>query len=49
MKSILFEKDGSVGFIILNHPEQRNALSLELMGEMQKQLDLLAKDRAIRN
>ena len=48
MKSILFEKKGFVGFITLNHPEQRNALSLQLIDEMQKQLNLIAKDRKIR-
>ncbi len=45
MKSVLFEKKGHVGIITLNSPEDRNALSLELMDEMQKQLDLIAKDR----
>ncbi|MCK5636435.1 MAG: enoyl-CoA hydratase/isomerase family protein, partial [Thermoplasmatales archaeon] len=48
MKSILFEKKGHVGIITLNCPEDRNALSLELMDEMQKQLDLIAKDRDTR-
>ena len=48
MKSVLFEKKGHVGIITLNSPEDRNALSLELMDEMQKQLDLIAKDRDTR-
>jgi len=48
MKSVLFEKKGSIGYLTLNRPEQRNALSLELMDEMQKQLDLIAKDRKLR-
>ncbi len=48
MKSVLFEKKGHVGIITLNSPEDRNALSLELMDEMQKQLDLIAKDRDAR-
>ncbi|MCK4995409.1 MAG: enoyl-CoA hydratase/isomerase family protein, partial [Thermoplasmatales archaeon] len=48
MKSVLFEKKGHVGIITLNRPEDRNALSLELMDEMQKQLDLIAKDRNTR-
>jgi len=48
MKSILFEKKGHVGIITLNCPEDHNALSLELMDEMQKQLDLIAKDRDTR-
>lgn len=48
MKFINFEKKGPIGWIILNRPDQRNALSLELMNEMQKQLNLIAKDRNIR-
>ena len=48
MKSVLFEKKGHVGIITLNRPEDRNALSLELMDEMQKQLGLIAKDRDTR-
>ena len=48
MKSVLFEKKGHAGIITLNCPEDRNALSLELMDEMQKQLDLIAKDRDTR-
>ena len=48
MKPVLFEKKGHVGIITLNSPEDRNALSLELMDEMQKQLDLIAKDRDTR-
>jgi len=48
MKPLLFEKKGPVGWFTLNRPEQRNALSLELMEEMQKQLNLVAKDQGIR-
>lgn len=48
MESVLFEKKGSVGWFILNRPKQRNALSLELMNKMQKQLNLLAKNREIK-
>ena len=48
MKCILFEKKDNVGWITLNSPEKRNALSLELMVEMQKHLNLISKDRDIR-
>ena len=34
MKSVLFGKKGHVGIITLNSPEDRNALSLELMDEI---------------
>jgi len=47
MEPILFEKKGNVGWITLNRPKQRNALSLDLMGEMQRQLDIISKDRNI--
>ena len=29
MKPVLFEKKGKVGWLILNRPQQRNALSLD--------------------
>lgn len=45
---VLFEKKGNVGWFTLNRPEQRNALSLDLMEYMQQQLDHVAKDRDIR-
>jgi enoyl-CoA hydratase/carnithine racemase len=48
MRSVLFEKKGPIGRITLNRPNQRNALSLELMEEMQKQLNSIAMDRNIR-
>ena len=47
MESIIFEKKDHVGWITLNRPDQRNALSLELMGQMQEQLDLISKDTDI--
>ena len=47
MKPVLFEKKDKVGYLILNRPQQRNALSLNLMTEMQKQLDIISKNRDI--
>ncbi|OQY57457.1 MAG: enoyl-CoA hydratase [Desulfobacteraceae bacterium 4572_88] len=47
MESVLFEKDQSVGWFTLNRPEQRNALSLDLMNEMQDKLNLVARDRSV--
>jgi len=47
MEPILFEKKEHVGWITLNSPKKRNALSLDLMDEMQKQLDVISKDRDI--
>jgi len=48
MKFILFEKKDNVGCITLNSPEKRNVLSLELMNEMLKYLNLISKDKDIR-
>lgn len=48
MKFILFEKNDNVGWITLNSPEKRNALSLELMNEMLKLLNLISKDKDTR-
>lgn len=47
MRILLFEKKDKVGLITLNCPEKRNALSLDLMAEMQKHLNLISKDRDI--
>jgi len=48
MDTVLLEKDGPLGWLILNRPEKRNALSLEMMSEVVKKLDLIAGDEAIR-
>jgi enoyl-CoA hydratase/carnithine racemase len=48
MKPVLFEKEGPIGWLTLNRPEKRNALSLELMNDMLEKLHLLAKDQNIR-
>ncbi len=48
MEPVLFEKKESVGWLTLNRPESRNALSLELMDDMQKKLNLVAEDPDIR-
>ena len=48
MEPIIFEKKGPIGWLTLNRPKQRNALSLELMDKMQKRLNLIAKDKDTR-
>ena len=48
MQPVLLEKDGPIGWLTLNRPEKRNALSLELMTDMLEKLHLLAKDQNIR-
>jgi enoyl-CoA hydratase/carnithine racemase len=47
MNTVLVEKKDNIGWIILNRPNQRNALSIELMDEMQKTLRDIAKDKHI--
>lgn len=48
MEPVLFEKDGPIGWLTLNRPEKRNALSIEVMHAMQTMLDNLLKDEDIR-
>ena len=48
MESILMEKDGPIGWLVLNRPEKRNALSLDLMNDLLVKLDQVAKDETIR-
>lgn len=44
MDAVLFEREGPVGWLTLNRPEKRNALSLDLMVEVSKKLDKIAGD-----
>ena len=48
MNPILFEKKDHIGWITLNSPKQRNALSLELMNELQKKLNNMKKDKEVK-
>ncbi len=48
MEPLLFEKKGNVGWLILNRPEERNALSLDLIIEIQQKLNLIRKDEEIK-
>jgi len=47
MEPVLFEKNGAVGWLTLNRPEYRNALSLDLMENMQDKLNIIKKNRDI--
>lgn len=48
MDNIQFEKEGHIGWLTLNRPQKRNALSLELIQEMKEQIELIAKKEKIR-
>lgn len=48
MEPVRLQKEGPLGWLTLNRPEKRNALSLELMNDMLEKLRLLAKDQNIR-
>jgi enoyl-CoA hydratase/carnithine racemase len=48
MDTVLLEKEGPLGWLILNRPDKRNALSLEMMTEVLQKLDTVAGDDAIR-
>lgn len=43
-----FESKGPIGYIILNNPERRNALSLEMLKELLALQEKLIKDESIR-
>ncbi len=47
-KPVLLEKDGSIGFIILNRPKKRNALSIEVMELLTSYLEALEKDMDVK-
>lgn len=48
MESVLYEKDGPIGWVTLNRPESRNALSMDLMGFLQDTLGVIGTDKNIR-
>jgi enoyl-CoA hydratase/carnithine racemase len=48
MEPVLLEKEGPIGWLSLNRPEKRNALSLELMSAMLAKLAEVAADEDIR-
>jgi enoyl-CoA hydratase/carnithine racemase len=48
MDAVLFEREGSVGWLTLNRPEKRNALSLDVMVEVSRKLDKIAGDTETR-
>lgn len=48
MEPVLLEKDGPIGWLTLNRPNKRNALSLELMGAMLNKLEQVAEDKETR-
>ena len=48
MRYVLFEKKGPIGHLILNRPEQRNALSIDLMQEIYNKLIEISSDRTIK-
>jgi enoyl-CoA hydratase/carnithine racemase len=48
MESVLLEKETPIGWLTLNRPDKRNALSLELMQDMLVKLDQVAEDPDIR-
>jgi len=48
VEPVLLEKDGPVAWLTLNRPEKRNALSLELMGDLLRKLNTVAQDPDVR-
>jgi len=48
VEPVLLKKDGPIAWLTLNRPEKRNALSLELMGDMLHKLNTVAQDQDVR-
>ncbi len=48
MEPVLLEKEGPISWLTLNRPDKRNALSLELMGDMLGKLEQVGQDRETR-
>ncbi len=47
-KKILADKDGTVGLIVINNPERRNAISLEMWEGISEAFDIFAKEASVR-
>ncbi|PLX47287.1 MAG: enoyl-CoA hydratase [Desulfobacteraceae bacterium] len=47
MEPVLLEKDGPIGWLTLNRPDKRNALSLNVMNNMLNKLKHVAQDQDI--
>ncbi len=47
-ENILYEREGSIGFITLNRPEKRNALSMSLLDELEKLLEDIKQKRDVK-
>ena len=48
MSKILYKKEGSVAFISMNRPEALNALSKEIIDELEKVIDEIAADESVK-
>ncbi len=48
MEPVLLEKDGPIGWLTLNRPDKRNALSLNVMNDMLGKFKTIAQDQNIR-
>ncbi len=46
--NILFDRDGSVGYITLNRPEKRNALNSEMLIQLREVLSDVSRDDSIK-
>ena len=47
MEPVLLEKEGPIGWLTLNRPDKRNALSLNVMNNMLNKLKNIAQDQDI--
>ncbi len=48
MENIVYSEDGKIGYITLNRPEKRNALSYSLLSELKELIDKISEERKVR-
>ena len=48
LKNLIYSEDGKIGYITLNRPEKRNALSFELLKELEELIKKISDERRVR-
>lgn len=47
-ETIIFQKEGNIGIVQLNRPQQLNAISMRMRVEMEEALEVSTRDEEIR-
>ncbi len=48
MRGVVVRVEGQVGWVVLNRPEVLNAMDMEMMGEVERAIDVLERDPGVR-